>query len=401
MMKKKIAIVGIGTAGITTLCHYLAYTSDEYEIHSVYDASIPILGIGESTQVSIPTVLFDGARFSLLRDAKELDATIKHGVKYIDWRKHDMFSHILPPSHAMHFNNFKLKEFCFRRFQEIWKDKFVVNECKVLDLINEDSCAKIITDNKVFKYDYIVDCRGYPEDYSDYEIVDSIPVNHCLVHMIPESGKWDWTYHVAHRNGWMFGIPLTTRQGWGYLYNETLTEKEDAIDDISSRFKVKKEDLNLREFSFKNYFARKFIDHRIIKNGNRALFLEPLEAMSGLFYDEINKYTFDCLFYGMSSDDANLAIREQAESIIDFIAFVYHGGSVFDSIFWQTAMKKSNERLEKRNFKSKFMSALKEKSISDRTFKQKFGIFTHPSWVDFDKQFKYNYITNTTESLGW
>jgi hypothetical protein len=400
-MKKKIAVVGIGTAGITTLCHYLAFTTNNCEIHSIYDPSIPILGIGESTQVTIPESLFDGARFSLMRDAKELDATIKHGVKYVDWRKHDMFSHILPPSHAMHFNNFKLKEFCFKRFKEIWKDKFIINECKVLDLINEDSCAKIITDSEVLTYDYIIDCRGYPEDYSDYEIVDSIPVNHCLVHMIPEAGNWNWTYHVAHRNGWMFGIPLTTRQGWGYLYNDTLTEKEDAIDDISSRFKVKKEDLNLREFSFKNYFAKKFIDHRIIKNGNRALFFEPLEAMSGLFYDNVNKLAFDYMFFNKPEQVANEQITNRAEIILDFIAFVYHGGSTFNSIFWETATKKSNERLEKRNFKSNFINEFKDKNMHDRTKREVFGIFTTPSWIDFDKQFNYNYITNQNESLEW
>lgn len=398
-MKKKVAVIGIGTAGITTLAHYLAYTNNDWEIHSVYDPSISILGIGESTQVSIPSVLFEGARFSLLRDAKELDATIKHGVKYVEWRNHDMFSHILPPSHAMHFNNFKLREFCFNRFKDIWKEKFVVNETKVLDVVNEDTCAKILTDQNSLKYDLVVDCRGYPEEYSDYVMIDSIPVNHCLVHMIPKPGNWNWTYHVAHRNGWMFGIPLTTRQGWGYLYNDVITEKDDAIDDISNRFNTKKEELNLREFAFKNYHAKKFIDHRIIKNGNRALFLEPLEAMSGLFYDNVNRTTFDFLL-GMSEDEANKNLVENANDIINFICFIYHGGSLHDSEFWKITKEKCNKRLNDVNFISKFAN-LKNLPIHNRSEREKFGAFTTPSWVDYDKQFNYNYITNKEESLDW
>jgi hypothetical protein len=31
----------------------------------------------------------------------------------------------------------------------------------------------------------------------------------------------------------MFGIPLKTRQGWGYLYNDTITSKEDALEEIN------------------------------------------------------------------------------------------------------------------------------------------------------------------------
>jgi len=400
-MKKKIAVVGTGTAGIVSLSFCLSHIPSDWEVHSVYDPSIPILGIGESTQSSIPHVLYEGARFTLLKDAHELDATIKHGVKYVGWRNHDIFTNILPPSHAMHFNNFKLKEFCFRRFKDIWKDKFFVCETKVLDIVNEESCAKIITNEKDLKYDYVIDCRGYPENYTEYNIEDSILVNHCLVHTIKTPGNWNWTYHIAHRNGWMFGIPLMTRQGWGYLYNDTITEKSDAIDDISERFKIKKEELNLKEFSFKNYSAKKFIDHRIIKNGNRALFLEPIEAMSGMFYDGLIRNAFDVIFDFKTEDDANKIIIDGANFIVTFISFIYHGGSLYDSSFWKMAKEKCNFRLSKDDHFNMCLNHLKNKNIEDRTKRDGFGMFTTPSWVDFDKQFMYNYITNKEESLEW
>ena len=103
----KIAVLGIGTAGITSLSHCLSWLKDAAIVYSIYDPNTPILGIGESTTVSIPTNLYSGTKFSLFRDYKELDATAKLGVKYTGWRNHDIYSHIIPPNQGIHFNNFK------------------------------------------------------------------------------------------------------------------------------------------------------------------------------------------------------------------------------------------------------------------------------------------------------
>ena len=81
---------------------------------------------------------------------------------------------------------------------------------------------------EIFSFDYVIDCRGWPENYDDYVISKTAPLNSCLVQMVPEPGDWNFTYHIAHENGWMFGIPLKTRQGWGYLYNDTITTREEA-----------------------------------------------------------------------------------------------------------------------------------------------------------------------------
>ena len=46
-------------------------------------------------------------------------------------------------------------------------------------------------------------------------------------------GDWEYTYHIAHKNGWMFGLPLQNRTGWGYLYNSKITSQLEAQDDVS------------------------------------------------------------------------------------------------------------------------------------------------------------------------
>jgi hypothetical protein len=392
-MKNKIAVLGVGTAGITSLSHLLAFLGENWEVTCIYDPDTPILGIGESTTTAIPKTLYAGTDFNVLEDYTYLDATIKNGVKYVGWREQDFFSKLLPPCHGIHFNNFKLKDFAFSRFRIKWGDKFRTITGNITDLENHENHAALVIENKLYKFDWIVDCRGYPTDYDGYVISDIIPVNHCLVHMIPESGSWPWTYHKAHRNGWMFGIPLTTRQGWGYLYNDKITEKADAIDDICQRFDLKKENCNFREFAFKNYYAKKFLEGRILKNGNRALFYEPIEAMSGFFYDQVMRHFYDLLQGSLGEKTFNVELTRIAEDLETFIAYIYHGGSTYKSDFWSITSEKCAEKIKNDTRFNLYVSLLQQLTPSQRSEQRLYGIFSSPNWFDFDRNLGYHLLT--------
>mgnify|MGYP000394363711 CR=1 FL=1 len=43
------------------------------------------------------------------------------------------------------------------------------------------------------------------------------------------------------------------------------------------------------EYHFKSYYAKQFLNGRIIKNGNAAIFFEPMSAFSLFLYDKINR----------------------------------------------------------------------------------------------------------------
>ncbi len=387
----KIAVLGVGTAGLTSLAHCLAHLSDNWTVYSISDPETPILGIGESTTPMIPGQLFNGARFTLMQDSDELDATVKYGVKYVGWRKHDFYSNILPPNHAIHFNNFKLKEFCFKRFNERWKDKFSTIHGKIISVVNGNNEVLVKVNEDLYKFDYVIDSRGYPEDYSEYVVSNAIPVNHCLVHTVNEPGNWTWTYHVAHRNGWMFGIPLKTRQGWGYLYNDTITEKEEAIADIAERFRVSESDLKLREFKFKTYYAKKFIDGRIVKNGNRALFFEPMEALSGNFYGTLMRSFISYLDGTINEDHFNTSLTHEAQDIENFICFMYHGGSTYDSKFWNITKEKCRAHLHNNERFNFFIDLIKTLKPHEYEFKM-WTPFLSTNWIDFDLNLGYNYL---------
>lgn len=399
---KKIAVIGVGTAGLMAISHALAYYPEDWQVVSIHDPSIPILGIGESTSLAIPTSLYKSTGFTVFLDSDTLDSRLKLGAKYIGWREWDWYAKISPPAYAINFNNHGLKQMCFSRWPVIWKEKFAEVHGKVKRLVNEDTCATVIFhDDSKMDFDFIIDCRGYPEDYTNYDMIDSVSINHGLINIIHEPGTWDFTYQVAHRNGWMFGLPLNKRQGWGYLYNDRLTDKEDAIDDIAERFKTPKDKLNLKEFKWNNYRAKKFIDGRIAVNGNRALFYEPLEALAGACYSKINHAIYSFLHEGFPEITANLYAMEYAVDTQILLAYIYHGGSNYDTPFWKDIVLRSNKFLFDSNHKLYVQSMFKDiKADKDHevSVDRPIGYFTQQLWKDFDHGLGYHYFTEPTEN---
>lgn len=380
-----IAVVGVGTAGIMSLCHMLRWTNAT--VTSIYNPSAKILGIGESMDPSFLSTLYEGSGFLFLEDAKELDATLKLGVTWKNWRPIDFNAYMSPPAYGVHFNNFNLKDYCFKRFKDKWNNRFKTLKGNVSHLKNIGDSVSVVVNDVEYNFDYVIDCRGFPKDLTEYQLVD-LPVNHCLVNVINEPGDWNTTICQAHSNGWMFGIPLQTRQGWGYLYNDIITTKEDAIKDIERIFK--KSNLSLNEFSFKSYYTKTFFDGRILKNGNSALFYEPIEALSGFFYSVVLRYLIDYLNNRYSVDRINDDLIKSSKELELFINYLYHGGSTFDSEFWKIIKKKTTEKLTTDQQWQKTISDVKNSlNNSERVI----GRWSIEHWLMWDRNLNYNYFT--------
>jgi hypothetical protein len=338
----KIAVIGTGTVGVLSVCHFLGYTKD-VEVVCIHNPKKNILGIGESSTVRMTELLWNSLKFNINFDGEDLQCTFKAGVKFKNWRKHDFISPMIPPSYGIHFDNFKLAEVIFSKAHEKYGKRF--SELKI-DVESMDQNDNEVIINKTYKFDYVIDCRGFPKDYSNYTMVD-LPINHCLVHAVNEPGDWNFTYHTAHKNGWMFGIPLQKRQGWGYLYNDTITSKENALENFRE---ITKRDItldNIREYMFKPFKAKKYADGRILLNGNSSLFYEPIEAISGGFYDTLNIFYYEYIFNKTFNEkDINLNIDYMADKYVNFISYLYHGGSIYNTDFWNYAKKICTKNLK-------------------------------------------------------
>ena len=81
-------------------------------------------------------------------------------------------------------------------------------------------------------------------------------------------------------------------------------------------------------------------------NGNRALFYEPIEAISGLFYDSLNRIYFDYIFKNVSTHESNNLAHDLAKRYENFISYIYHGGSTYKSDFWKYALNLCSDNLK-------------------------------------------------------
>ena len=143
----------------------------------------------------------------------------------------------------------------------------------------------------------------------------------------------------------MFGLPLQSRTGWGYLYNSKITSQLEAQDDVSKileEYQVEFHSKDCREFSFKNYYAKNIVneDGNIFVNGNRALFLEPIQATSLGCYGLINDMILDRIENDVYDNQKYLDIMNE---VIMFINLHYLNGSDYDTPFWKMATKGAKE----------------------------------------------------------
>ena len=384
---KSIAIIGIGTGGLQTLCHLCTWLGNDWKIVSIHNPSIPIIKIGESTFPTFVQALQMGVDYNPYDHLDELGSTLKIGTVFKKWRPHDFINPLVEAAYALHIDSYKLAKFVLPRLKNRWGNKIELIEQQVDNL-------------EELEYDYIVDCRGFPKDYSNYIKPKEMLINHALVHNIKKPGDWNYTGHRATKNGWMFEIPLMERQSYGYMYCDSITSKEEALNDFAEEINVPINELNDIEYSFTPYYAKKILEGRIFKNGNRALFFEPLSANSLFAYGFINKLIISLLELKEINDERfNIRSNSQIESIRDLIYFYYQGGSTYNTPFWIKMARLASKGLNK----SKSFAKLR----NDFKHYNKLGTpYLTPAWAlepqslkIVDEQMGYNYFKDKEKDV--
>lgn len=395
-MKKRVGVIGVGSAGIVTLSKLLSSLSNDWDVVSIHDPSTPILGIGESTNPSFIRVLELGTRFSLMEDIDKLDSTLKYGTMFQGWREKDWLNPLLSGGVAVHFNTFELKEFAMSRFKALWPEKFKVIEGKVENIDNTVDNVTLTINGKDEVFDFIVDCGGFPTESTDYVRSTCSLMNHCLVFSFKEFDPIQYTEHIATPHGWMFGIPLLSRKTYGYMFNDEITSIDDAKKDMASRLNISVEEIvnspEFRTYTFVPYYTTRFANKRVLKNGNRALFFEPISATS------INQYIATCdlivqyILNGINEHEANTEFINQSNITEDIINFYYHGGTNYNSEFWKAAKANALKNLEG-NSRFNFMLDRNQHAMSiGLPYNGKAHLFSNYSLVIMDEAFGYNYF---------
>jgi tryptophan halogenase len=329
-MKKKIAIIGRGTAGVLATAHFSRWASD-CEVELYYDENIKPQPVGEGSTLEFPVSLAQTLGFTY-NDLHNVDGTFKSGIKKTGWGSGINFVHDFDaPNVSYHFNAGKLQNYIVDKLKDTVK---VINKNVTHDTVDAD---------------FVLDCSGKPQDYSDsimseYIAVNAVHVTQCYWDM----PKFNYTLALARPYGWVFGIPLQNRCSIGYMYNHNINTLEEVKEDVKNVFAeynlTPSQDTN--SFHFKNYYKKNNFAGRVAFNGNASFFLEPLEATSIGFMEFICRNAFDVWFQGKDVGMANTGYLDYVQSTENMIMLHYYAGSVYDTPFWDYAKLRGANNIE-------------------------------------------------------
>lgn len=310
----KITILGAGNAGCVSALHFFFYTYVEQrkvEIELIYNPKVKPVPTGQGTTLEFPKLL----TFSLLTNyVTNFPTTVKTGIMYENWsNKKEIFHGFNHGSYGVHFEPASFQDFVCKNLPIKIKEK----DIKSYDEIDSD---------------YIIDCRGTPKTLKDYEKLIN-PLNSALLGRLnKKDNDVLWTRTIATKDGWCFYIPLPDGTSVGYLYNDKITEEKEAINNFKKLFNGVK---ILQTFPFTQYVAKQpIVDDRVLLNGNKLFFLEPLEATAVGTYIDTCKFYWDYIFNNFSKEDTERNVKEYVYKIQNFILWHYKNGSKFNTNFW-------------------------------------------------------------------
>ena len=328
----KIAIIGGGNAGVWTALHYAYYAHKNIEIELIHDPDVETFPVGQGMTPGLSRLLYFACDINWYYN--EIRATPKLGILYENWSKRtpNLFHEFPFHESAMQADPKYLQKYILN------SGLFTVKEGNVTDLDTVDA-------------DVIFDCRGNTKKNDiEYESL-YCPVNSVLLAIGPQNEPQLWSKHVATSDGWTFVIPNTEKTlSYGYLYNSNITSEKEAKANFRELFEHEDEIVNL---PFKSYLAKEPLridssGRKIILNGNRLSFFEPMEATAILSYLKVATVTFPWVMseYDRVPREAVMLIKNFYYEIQKFILYHYIKGSVYDTPFWRDAQTKTTAIFE-------------------------------------------------------
>jgi hypothetical protein len=184
----------------------------------------------------------------------------------------------------------------------------------------------------------------------NYAFPDIETVNSVIIYPDFKSYNENFTTVLFHKNGWMFGIPLQHRKAFGYLYNDKITDKEEAIEHFA-KLKPDIEVSKLRSLNWRHYYRKTAMDGRILYMGNKVYFFEPSQGLPLHYYFCLSQNFIQYLFDDfMTTADISWYINKYHElsmqKIQDLIAINYAGKNKMTSQFWNETSEKAKNRLK-------------------------------------------------------
>lgn len=390
-----ITIVGGGTAGWIAAYFILKSQPGLHKITVIESSTIGIIGAGEGSTGALLD-LFNGAWFDHKIDIedfmKKTDSTKKMGIRHINWTGDNtsyfapldlsptgfdlndyIFKYVLSEFgrdkihiaskigieyENKNYNNNYACHFDAHKVGKYFKDICLLDNATVLDETIKDIIIdpetgfinQLISNNeKIIDGDVFIDCTGFARILMKKLGVnwishgDILPVNTAMPFVIKYKDNEEIipeTKATALSSGWMWDIPLTTRRGCGYVFDNTFLTKEEAKKEVEDYLGF--EITPIKFINFDSGYSEVFWEKNAVCFGLSSSFVEPLEATSihntiiqiAIFVNEFLSDDKQLLFTQTNKDAYNQRIIKLNKLTIDFISMHYQGGRT-DTPFWK------------------------------------------------------------------
>ena len=339
-MRRKITIVGGGTAGAIAACYLKSTWGPTVDIEVIYDHKNPSIGVGESLTPSI----FRFLNFCKINKEvliRKANATMKIGLKFKNWlndgksyyHAFDHYSVVSSDPAINQYADFNLTAAydiiqgtydLDRMYSGYYMDKCVLPDTKAkfmglamhidATILNEvllrqlgfnvtviDDVVKdvIVKDNNIeglvlekkgkVTSDFYIDASGFSAILMSklkntwIDKTDWLPLDRFIPNPIPtDFAKLPpYTTSEATENGWILQVPLQHRWGTGYLYCSEFTSDEEAYAKFhlwTKKNHKKQLSSNPKILKFKSGYWKDLWVGNCLAIGLASSFAEPLEA---------------------------------------------------------------------------------------------------------------------------
>lgn len=363
----KLAILGLGTSGAIA-ARMLKRRFPNSSITIIHSPTIPAIGVGEGAGPWFKRWL-DEEGITAEAMANEANATKKKGICFENWGEHaKRHSHSFTPvggAFSYHFDANKITQLLLKGIH------FNVIEKTASEWMSQDQRMVSLEIEDIGKenFDYVIDCRGFKrkKDKERTQKIKPLIANTACIQKCQaktneskSANAMKTTKAITRPFGWIFHIPLKNKISIGYVYNSELSNQKEIDQDLDQFLKERKLIANnkRRIIQFESHLGEKHLEGRIYRLGNRAGFIEPLEATSIEMTIHHCKLITAHIKHREQSQPKNsdlrrneqrfnFIIRSNMEKIALFVSWHYSNGSIYDTAYWRKAKDNHDQMIKK------------------------------------------------------
>lgn len=252
--------------------------------------------------------------------------------------------------YAYHFNAAKFSELIASNAKRRFGVKHKFETVRGAPLDARGNIEKLVyASGEEESFDFYIDCSGFSaallgealkvpfEEKSSQILTDTALV--LQEPTTPESPIQPYTTAHAHKAGWIWDIPLTTRRGLGCVYSSAHMDESAALEEFSGYLGRPLDSASVRKIPMKIGYRKDFWRANCVALGLAQGFVEPLEATSILVTDfsaSLLARSFPKTLEDISALQGyyNKAVHYTWERVIDFVQLHYCISDRKDSDFW-------------------------------------------------------------------